>query len=195
MQATYETFGCNDGNVFMMGIDKGNTNASVIYFDSVYGIHYPSASGNNGSGNMAHLLYNIQATPTVVIINPDRSIAVKQVYPPSQLSLTDSVLGAGGIEQACLTAIVENRGEELLLIRPNPVQDKAYIHFILKEESDVELILYDLSGREIWKQTPGKYAAGKFFIETSFNTVERGAFLLQLKCNGEQAALQKLILD
>ena len=195
MQATYETFGCNDGNVFMMGIDKGNSNASVIYFDSVYGIQYPSASGNNGSGNMAHLLYNIQATPTVVIINPDRSIAVKQVYPPSQVSLTDSVLGAGGIEQPCLTAIVENREEELLLIRPNPVHDKAYIHFILKEESDVELILYDLGGREIWRQNPGKYKAGKFFIETRFNAVKRGAFLLQLKCNGEKAALQKLILD
>ena len=39
LQAAYEEFGCNDGNVFFMGIDKGNTNEDVIYFDETYGIN------------------------------------------------------------------------------------------------------------------------------------------------------------
>jgi len=83
MQAAYEEFGCNDGNVFFMGIDKGNTNQDVIYFDSTYGIQYPGISGQDGGGNEVHLLYEIQATPTVVVIQPDKAIAVKQIWPPS----------------------------------------------------------------------------------------------------------------
>lgn len=176
----------------MMGIDKGNSNAAVLYFDSTYGIQYPSASGNDGSGNIAHQLYNIQATPTVVVINPDRSIAVKQVYPPSQVSVTDSILDAGGIEQECLTSIIEKPKDEVLIIRPNPVTDKTYIHFNLKTGSDVELVLYDLRGRIIWNSKPGKYKAGQFYVEANLQSLEKGYYLLQLKSNGKEAALQKL---
>ena len=86
-----------------MGIDKGNTNEDIIYFDSVYGIQYPNISGNDGGGNQVHLTYDIQATPTMVIIDPDRSILTKQIYPPSFNSVVDSILIAGGVQQACLT--------------------------------------------------------------------------------------------
>lgn len=127
MQAAYEEFGCNDGNVFFLGIDKGNTNASVHAFDSIYGVHFPSASGQEGGGNIVHLGWEIQATPSVVVVRPDRVIAVKQIYPPSFNNLIDSITFAGGIQQSCITKVTENSETGNYSIIPNPVRNELYL--------------------------------------------------------------------
>lgn len=110
----------------MLGIDKGNTNAAVLEFDSIYGVHYPSVSGVEGGGTNVHWDYNIMATPTMVIILPDRSIAYKQIFPPSHQNLTDSLLTVGGIMQNCLTATPEPESSNFNLF-PNPVHGISFI--------------------------------------------------------------------
>ncbi len=102
MQAAYEEFGCNDGDIFFMGIDKGNTNQEVMAFDSTYGIQYPGVSGQDGNGNQVHLMYQVQATPAVIVIQPDRYISVKQIWLPTYTNIVDSITDAGGVPQECL---------------------------------------------------------------------------------------------
>jgi len=194
LQAAYEEFGCNDGNVFFMGIDKGNTNADVIYFDSTYGIQYPGISGQDGGGNEVHLLYEVQATPSLVIIQPDKTIAVKQVFPPSFDNVVDSVSVAGGVQQACLTALNETIKEDEFTIGPNPVRDLAYLHFNLEFDAEIEVQIYNITGQMVMEFEPKTYTSGKFYLKADFTQQQEGFYFVQLLQNKQIVATKKLVV-
>ena len=194
MQAAYEEFGCNNGNVFFIGIDKGNTNEDVIYFNSTYGIQYPGVSGQNGGGNGVHLLYEIQATPSVVVIQPDRVIAVKQIWPPNTNNLVDSVLNAGGIVQSCLTNIKVNPTEEILTIGPNPVKNYAYLHLNLKETKEIAIHVFNLTGEKIMEIQSVHYPAGKYFVKADFTNEPEGFYFVQVVERSKVITTNKLVL-
>ena len=177
-----------------MGIDKGNTTEDIIYFDSVYGIQYPNISGNNGGGNPVHLMYEIQATPTIIIIDPDRSILVKQIYPPSFNSLVDSILISGGIQQECLTSISEFKNERLLTIGPNPVKDIAYLNLNLDVGREIELKIFNLIGQKVIEIKPEWYPPGKYFVKADLSNEPEGFYFVQVLEKNQTITTNKLIL-
>lgn len=189
LQAAYESFGCNQGNVFFLGIDKGNTNAAVLQFDSIYNVHYPSASGNQGNGNIVHWDYNIQATPSVVVINPDKSIAVKQIFPPTTENLIDSVSMAGGIQQACLTLVEESGTNEISLF-PNPVHD--YLVVTAYQDQTIESFqIYDLTGRKIREPEIIGNTGNKIIVNTAGFT--NGFYLIEIRFRSGKTEIKKFI--
>ncbi len=191
MQAAYETFGCNQGNVFFIGIDKGNTNASVILFDSTYGIQYPSASGQEGNGNAVHWDYNIQGTPSIVVIKPDRSIAVKQIYPPSTQNVVDSVSMAGGIPQDCITKVEEESARELVLF-PNPVVDYLSVSYDSQPILALEkIVIYDLTGRPVDETGILGRTNNKIVLNTQY--LPSGFYFIEVKPEGRPAMIRKFI--
>ena len=194
MQAAYEQFGCNDGNVFFMGIDKGNTNEDVIYFDSIAGVHYPGISGLDGGGNEVHFSYEVQATPSLIVIQPDRSISIKQVWPPNTDNIVDSVSSAGGIMQSCLTNINLQQVEELLTIGPNPVKDYANLHLYLKEDRDIVIYVYNLTGEKIMEFKPLFNGSGNYSLKADFTKEPEGFYFVQAIENGKVITTKKLIL-
>jgi hypothetical protein len=194
LQAAYEQFGCNDGNVFFIGIDKGNTNDDVISFDSTFGIQYPGFSGQDGGGNEVHLLYQIQATPCVIVIQPDREISVKQIWLPTTANIVDSVSNAGGILQSCLTNIQAIQSEEILTIGPNPVKDFAYFHLNFKEAKEISMNVFNLTGTKILEFEPAYYPAGKYNIKADFTSEPEGFYFVQIIEKGELIATKKIIL-
>ncbi|MCD4788644.1 MAG: redoxin domain-containing protein [Bacteroidales bacterium] len=194
MQLSYEEFGCNDGNVFVMGIDKGNTNQDVLQFDSIYGIQYPNVSGMNGGGNQVHKTYNLQSTPTVVVIAPDRVILVKQIYPPDFNNIVDSVLNAGGIPQECITSIPEFKNEEILTINPNPVKDFAYLNFVLEFGREVAFQVYNITGQKIIEFEPVYYPPGKYFLKADLLKEPEGFYFVRVLENNIVISTKKLIL-
>ena len=177
-----------------MGIDKGNTNEDVIYFDSTYGVHYPGVSGQDGGGNEVHLLYEVQATPSVVVIQPNKVIAVKQIWPPNTSNVVDSISSAGGMFQACMTDIKVNFSEEILTIGPNPVKDYAYLHLNLIEEKEIEIHIFNLTGRKIMEFKPEHYPAGKYYVKADFSSEPEGFYFVQVLENGRVLNTKKLVL-
>lgn len=194
MQAAYEEFGCNDGNVFFIGIDKGNTNEDVIYFDSVYNVHYPGISGQEGGGNEVHLEWQVQATPSVVIIRPDKVIAVDQIFPPSSEQIIDSLLVVGGIQQSCMTSIVERTVEDFMTISPNPVNNFAYINLNLEQDKELQISIINLAGQVIKSFDPQPYPAGKFILKVDLTREQRGFYFVQAIENKQVISTTKLIL-
>lgn len=194
VQAAYEQFGCNEGNVFFIGIDKGNTNEDVIYFDSIAGIEYPSFSGQDGSGNEVHLAYEVQATPSVIVIRPDRVISVKQVWLPNTTNIVDSISNVGGILQSCLTNISLNHTEELLTIGPNPVKDYANLQLNFKEEKDILIHVFNLTGKKIMEFKPLLNTIGKYTLKADFTKEPEGFYFVQVIEKGRVIATKKLIL-
>lgn len=178
-----------------MGIDKGNTNEDVIYYDSAFGVHYPTISGMDGSGNEVHLLYEVQATPSVIVIQPNRFIAVKQIWPPNTDNLLDSISNVGGIFQSCLTNIELIHAEEILTIRPNPVKDYTNLHLNLLQEKELEIQIFNLTGQRIREFKPKYYPAGNHHIKVDFSINQGGFYFVQVLEKGKVITTQKLILS
>ena len=194
MQAAYEDFGCNSGNVFFLGIDKGSTNSNVIYFDSVFGVDYPEVSGVQGGGNQVHLTYGVQSTPSIVLIRPDHIIVVKQIWPPSFENVTDSISEAGGIFQNCMTSVAEIKPEKHMTLAPNPVKDFAYFTFVLDDLKKIEITIRSVTGQNVFHKEADYYSAGKALIEADLTSLENGFYIVEIVENDQIIQIEKIIL-
>jgi len=194
LQAAYEQFGCNQGNVFFIGIDKGSTNANVIYFDSVYGVQYPGVSGQQGGGNQVHLDYEVQATPTIIVISPDHVIAVKQIYPPTTAKVVDSIVSAGGQLMDCTTGFDEFVQEESFTLFPNPARNLSMINLCLHEGKEIELNVLDAMGAIVRRLQSVFYPEGNHSIPINLEGLRRGIYFVQMKESGEVVETIKLVI-
>jgi hypothetical protein len=193
LQAAYEQFGCNQGNVFFLGIDKGSTNANVIYYDSVYGIQYPTVSGQQGGGNPVHLTYEIQGTPTVIVITPDHVIAVKQIFPPATAKVVDSVMNAGGLLQDCTTEIAEIVPNERFTLLPNPAIDRSYLSFKLVIRNELEVKIFDAMGCMVRKFPLASYAEGDHHLQIDLKGLREGLYYIHITDSIHILTVKKLI--
>ncbi|MBN1340888.1 MAG: redoxin domain-containing protein [Bacteroidales bacterium] len=196
MAEAYEAFGCNQGNVFFLGIDKGNWNEDVIYFNNEYGIEYSSVSGMEGNGNEVHWTYDIQGTPSVVVIAPDRSIAVHQVYPPAANNLINSITGAGGVQQSCTTGLYENEmtaGD--FSYYPNPVKEKLNCSVQAQKGMILHVEVIDLLGKTVATSEEYESREGANVIPVSLTEVKNGMYIAQVKNRDIILHSGKIIVD
>lgn len=178
-----------------MGIDKGNTTADVLLFDELYGIEYPGVSGQDGGGNAVHWDYNIQATPTIVVITPDKLIASKQIYPPNTENLVDSITNAGGILQSCTTSIPwTKRKKNLLTLGPNPTSGFTTINFSTDELRTFEIDVVNASGNHVHTIDKKEYSPGSYSIPLDLSSSPEGFYFVTLKENNGFVVTSKLVL-
>lgn len=146
-EMAYQNFGSNSGNVFFLGVNYNGTNEDVIYFDSVYNITLPSASGLDGGGNMAYDIFQIGSYPTVVVIKPDMNIASQRVWEPTSANITEIVINAGGTLVGQSEQLYANGN--ILKVYPNPVQNEALVTLNLKQEESITLTIKNILGQTI----------------------------------------------
>ncbi|MCB0806067.1 MAG: T9SS type A sorting domain-containing protein [Bacteroidales bacterium] len=194
MQAAYETFGCNQSNVYFVGIDKGSTNEAVLAYDSIYGVHYPAASGQNGNGNAVHWTYQLQATPTIVVIMPNREIVYKQIFPPSTENVVDSVTQAGGIPMDCITGFENELNHYSFSIYPNPARKEIFIQKPKEQLVSVVVKISDLSGRISEELTFASLYDNSQFIQADVSDYEPGIYFITVFNNGKLKLTEKLII-
>lgn len=178
-----------------MGIDKGNSNAAVMEFDSIYGVQYPSASGQQGGGNAVHFQYDILGTPTIVVITPDKLIANQQISPPNTMNVVTAVTAAGGMQQSCLTSIDLLGSDQIFFIGPNPVQNMARISIYLNEPKNIEIELFNLTGQRVLHIRPSFYNTGSNLVEANMAALSEDLYMVVLKEKGRIISKQKLILS
>jgi len=80
-----------------------------------------------------------------------------------------------------------------LNIYPNPVSNYTWIEFELTDKSEVQVSLYDLSGREIEKILINKQLQGKQKVKIDAASIQPGIYMVVLKVN-EQLITEKLII-
>ncbi|MFH2094424.1 MAG: hypothetical protein ABIJ16_01895, partial [Bacteroidota bacterium] len=88
--------------MIFLGIDYGDSEAQVEQFDLTYGVEYPTIAGSSGGTNICND-YQITAYPTAILIAPDHSILVQDIWPIS--GMTATVEANGGVQQPCYTGI------------------------------------------------------------------------------------------
>jgi hypothetical protein len=92
-----------------------------------------------------------------------------------------------------LTNTINNEFINHLSIYPNPTNDQTWIDIQLIQSQEAEFILYDLLGRVLWRTTPSEIKEKRIGLDMS--TLSSGTYMLQVRLNGQNAALEKIILS
>jgi len=95
---SYYAFGCNMHDVYYMEISTSDGDAACQTWAANYGVEYPTIS-TAGGGNAICTTYGISQYPTVILIAPDRSIVIQDLWPINNAQTVISALENHGIQQ------------------------------------------------------------------------------------------------
>jgi hypothetical protein len=78
-------------------------------------------------------------------------------------------------------------------VYPNPFNSRLRVEYGLEKPSDVELLLYDLAGREVTTLTNGSATAGMHRLVWDAGSLPSGVYMLRLHA-GESVDMRKVVL-
>ncbi|MBE0663039.1 MAG: T9SS type A sorting domain-containing protein [Bacteroidales bacterium] len=146
----YEQYGCNNGDLIVIGVNWGATNMQLLEYHQQNGYNFPSISGIEGYGNEINEAYQIQSFISVILIAPDHTIVEQYIYPPS-VSELESLLSSYGLNATACTVGYDNIADSEkkgFIAFPNPAIDFFSIS-LGSDETEFNVSLYDLNGRLI----------------------------------------------
>lgn len=142
-------FGCNTQDVVFMGINFNNTDGEVITFENDFGLFYPNISGIDGGGNDIIQLFQVIAFPTIILIAPDGSIPLQDIWPLTAVNIVDEVLSAGADTAICPSLSVRKpHSNNSFSVFPNPATDYVYVSSS-KLLNNVTLQVSDVMGKQV----------------------------------------------
>jgi peroxiredoxin len=195
VSAAYNDFGCNNGNVIVLGINWGSNNANVHAFDSIYGAFYPAISGTQGGGNHVVDSFQILSYPTVILIAPDRQIVEQYIWPPSKLVLDSIISAHGGLVQACNVGLDMYPGQQAsssLMVWPNPASGKLNIR--VNASPGAEISIFSCRGILLKQMKNVGYRAKEIWQPDEIEGLQSGLYLVVLKEDGIIVATSKLVI-
>jgi hypothetical protein len=176
---SYTQMGCNMHDVFYIEISYTDSDAVCQQWANQYGVEFPTV-GREGGGNEVFDLYGIIGCPTLVLIMPDRSIAIQgllQLYPFSAQDVVNAMQQHGLQPHDCnVTGVVESN--ETLSLFPNPANESV----TLQGDNLGEVNIYNVLGQKVdtyfTMETQmviptTKYQEGIYFIRTSNGMTQR----------------------
>ena len=97
---SYYAMGCNMHDVYYMEITCRNTDTDQVCqtWCQTYGVEYPTISGPAGGVTICNQ-YSISYYPTVILIAPDRSILINDLWPISTAQDVITALEQQGLQQ------------------------------------------------------------------------------------------------
>lgn len=94
---SYTTMGCNMHDVFYMEISDRDSDAACQTWANSYGVEYPTISGVAGGSGICNT-YQISYYPTVILVAPDHSIVIQDLWPINNAQSVVNALVAQGLE-------------------------------------------------------------------------------------------------
>lgn len=153
----HDTYGCNQGNLFMISINNGtDSDAEVIAFENAYGgdfNHAPAVSADGGAGAVDANL-GITAYPTYCLIGADNTLLINDIWPISNLStFTNTIPTAANAEvMECSLTVGETTGIDFT-IYPNP-SSGSDIHITLAlDTTSASVVVYNILGSVVYTKT------------------------------------------
>ncbi len=77
---SFPYYGCNLHELYVLGVSYTDTDAVLAQWRDENGVEMPII-GKEGGGNTIFSAYGIKVCPSIILITPDRNIAVKSMYP------------------------------------------------------------------------------------------------------------------
>ena len=144
--ASYSLMGCNMYDVFYMEISDRDSDAVCQNWANQYGVEYPTISGAAGGSSICNT-YQIGAFPTVILIMPDRSIVINDLWPISNAQTVVNQLQAHGLQQHdCSTPVtydpqvtisIEEVTENSITATFTPNEDCASYYYLCATEAQI----------------------------------------------------------
>ena len=98
----------------------------------------------------------------------------------------------GGLTTSVDMAIDES-GFSLAQNYPNPVQSRTTIEFLLGDDSEVDLSIFDITGKKILTPVRKHYQAGEYQVEISVNDLNSGIYFYRFETDDIKASLVILL--
>lgn len=120
----YKKLGCNQHDVFFIGVVPNGTSSITKKYVEEYGIEFPMIHNTDESNGMegdafdiTRVLYQVWEYPTTLLIAPDKSIALQDISPMKEASDIISALTPFGIkEYECGNDEEENPEEQTPMV-------------------------------------------------------------------------------
>jgi len=192
----YEHFGSGTGNVDFWSFTPYDNNAAVIGYESTYSIEFPSCSTEGGSLDVLALYTSgtygqFTGYPTYVIICPDRSVTF-DVWP-----ITENAPEVIAAIEACGGTNIEEGSDQFVVngLYPNPASEVSTLSFGLSHSGNVNILVYDLLGKEIMQLSYPSLPAGNHIAEIPVADMPEGAYFVSIMLNSERIHTNRLIVN
>lgn len=157
VQQFYEKYGCNMGNVVVLGneCDVGGSNDDLFSFyvnaDMDSATAYPSWSGMEGNGADVCNIYSPYAYPTVVLIGPDNTFINIDIWPIGSVSDIEDAFPAGVLSELdCSEATSVHESSmttQDVIFYPNPASILSILSFEAPENGSLQLEFVNALGQ------------------------------------------------
>ena len=169
MVQAYTALGCNRHDVFFMEISDRDSDALCQTWTQNYGVEYPTISGAAG-GATINDQYLIPSYPTVILIAPDHSIVINDLWPIYNAQTVINSLAPYGIEQHDCGDSVEELAADGFTLFPNPVNECLMI----RGENLGNVGVYNALGQVIFED----FATDELNVNTS--NYENGVYFVKI---------------
>ena len=147
----YDKYGCNSGDVICLTVNNGSDNdAEVIAYENTYGgpfHHAPAISSEGGSGAVDQD-FGVQAYPTTVVIKPDSTLLVNDIWPVSGVATLEGVFPGGAITPKACNIVSLNEKEAVnFSVYPNPAQENITIDISKANGGEYSVEIYNMIGQ------------------------------------------------
>ena len=163
MLEAYHLYGCNEHDVFFMGITpNADNNECQAWVQSIGGAEWPIISREGGGNDIAQAI-PVALYPTFMLIRPDHTIAKRDIYPPTLEYIIQAMEAEGYEQHECPVVYDETLTFsmdtiELPYATPteitvyNNTAEDAVIHSIQEtnEWNNFCLITFLINGEEYW---------------------------------------------
>jgi hypothetical protein len=199
----------NTGGVitFNVGIDNNNTYNSFFEIWSM--LIYPNGNCVFSRGPVSTTL------DTAGIISAERQIVIPRNYPSGQyiykgymglypyiayyqssFIFTKAVTFEGICcnEKSSDSEFITHHSSFIISANPNPFNSSVALRFELPDASQIELKIFDISGREVASLVNGQWSTGEHEVSWNAEGMPSGIYFAKLMVDGRWSMVEKLLL-
>jgi thiol-disulfide isomerase/thioredoxin len=193
----HEKYGCNQGDLFAISLDIGDSNAEVLQFEQTYGGSFskaPAVSGTEGGGNAVNSTYSPAAYPTYVLIGPDNRFISIDVWPISSVASFEAAFPAGSniTPASCAVAVTPAQAAIPVGISPNPAFGATKLSVNFPADGVASIEVFDLAGARVQQVALGTVKSGAFEQSLDVSGLSAGAYIVKVSQDGATTGTARL---
>jgi hypothetical protein len=181
----YVKYGCNQGNVIVLGLEGDGTTAQTQTFETNCVNNpqtYPVCSGLDGGADPVHNTYNPAAYPTVCLIGPDNLMKNIDIWPINSVANIEAAFPNGVLTpMACLTSVNEENFDMQFALYPNPASDFITLAFSMNETKNIRYYITNMLGQNMLSGYLGDISYFNEMVDVSM--LESGNYFVQIISN------------
>lgn len=187
INSEFEKYGSNNAGLIVLAAFSYGTDAACLQFDTENNVAFPSISGNSG-GSQLFSTYRVSATPTLILIAPDRQIVEKDIWPINRLTSTleqydFNQTGVKGTQQLILKPLYNISG-------PGAV---PRIYLCVTENDRYNLSLVALNGKTVANLYNGYLPCGDHIFDIKGGSPAKGTYILKLSNRGKSTSMTLIL--